>query len=110
MKPLFIPLRTEYFRAFERGEKTVEYRRYGRGWNERTCLVGKTAVLSHGYSGARLIAIVASFRIIRAAEINSTIYSHDTLLAAISLDEIRPLPPRTGNPAPTWRNPADARV
>jgi len=27
MKPLFIPLKTEYYESFERGEKTEELRR-----------------------------------------------------------------------------------
>ena len=32
MKPLFIPLKAEFFNAFERGEKTAEYRVYGPRW------------------------------------------------------------------------------
>lgn len=109
-KPLFIPLRTEYFRQFENGEKQIEYRRYGRGWNERTCLIGKRAILSHGYSGARLEAVIANFRIIAAAEINSTIYDHDTPLIAISLAEIRPLRRQTENRAATEHSHQDALV
>lgn len=60
-RPLFIPLKTEHFRAFEDGSKTEEYRLYGRGWNERTCTVGRPATLSHGYSGKRLRAVVTGF-------------------------------------------------
>lgn len=37
VKPLFIPLKKEYYEAFECGEKTVEYRAYGPWWNEKTC-------------------------------------------------------------------------
>jgi uncharacterized phage protein (TIGR01671 family) len=48
-KPLFIPLNTEYYKAFESGEKTEELRRYGPRWNERTCVVGRRATLSKGY-------------------------------------------------------------
>ena len=107
-KPLFIPLRTEYFRQFENGEKQIESRRYGRGWNERTCIIGKRAILSHGYSGARLEAVIANFRIIAAAEINSAIYDHDTPLIAISLAEIRPLRRQTENRGSTARNRLDA--
>lgn len=62
MRPLFVPLKTCFFRAFERGEKTVEYRRYGPLWNERTVTPGRPVVLSHGYSGARLRAVVYDFQ------------------------------------------------
>lgn len=47
--PLFVPLKTEYYRDFETGIKTTEYRRYGARWNERTCRVGRAVVLSRGY-------------------------------------------------------------
>ena len=53
VRPLFLPLKHEYFEAFERGEKTVEYRVYGTRWNERTCAVGRKVVLSHGYGTKR---------------------------------------------------------
>lgn len=48
-KPLFIPLKSEYYEAFERGEKHVEYRLYGARWNENTCRIGRTVTLSKGY-------------------------------------------------------------
>lgn len=53
LKPLFIPLKTAYFEAFERGEKTIEYRPYGNRWHERTCPVGRKVTLSCGYGRAR---------------------------------------------------------
>lgn len=40
VKSLFVPLKKEYYEAFECGEKTVEYRAYGPRWNEKTCWVG----------------------------------------------------------------------
>lgn len=49
MKPLFIPLKTEYFEAFKAGTKTVEYRRAGKRWNDQTCAIGRPVVLSKGY-------------------------------------------------------------
>ena len=52
-KPLFIPLKTEFFEAFERGEKTTEYRMAGPRWNAKTCRVGRKVTLSHGYSPKR---------------------------------------------------------
>jgi hypothetical protein len=48
-RPLFIPLKSEFYDAFLSGSKTVEYRRYGRGWNETTCGIGRAVVLSKGY-------------------------------------------------------------
>lgn len=53
--PLFIPLKREYFEAFERGEKTTEFRPNGPRWNARTCFVGRPVVLSLGYGRARRI-------------------------------------------------------
>jgi hypothetical protein len=49
MKPMFIPLKAEYFDAFADGSKREELRRYGPRWNERTCSVGRQVVLSKGY-------------------------------------------------------------
>lgn len=46
---LFVPLKTEYFEAFAAGTKTDELRRYGPGWNERTCHIGRAVTLSKGY-------------------------------------------------------------
>lgn len=60
-KPLFIPLKTQWFRQFESGYKTIEYRAYGPRWNEKTCRVGRPATISHGYSGARLGRHVSKF-------------------------------------------------
>lgn len=49
MKPLFIPLKAEFFTAFERGEKNTEYRERGPRWNSKTCFVGRPVTLSKGY-------------------------------------------------------------
>lgn len=54
-RPLFIPLKTEYYEAFEQGTKTEEYRRPGGPWNERTCTPGRPVILSCGYGKARRI-------------------------------------------------------
>ena len=50
MKPLFIPLNSKPFEDFKSGTKDTEYRRYGKRWNERTCVVGRRVTLSKGYS------------------------------------------------------------
>lgn len=48
-KPLFIPLKSEYYEAFKDGSKRDELRLYGPRWNEETCAVGRPVVLSKGY-------------------------------------------------------------
>ena len=59
---LFIPLKTEYFEAFDAGSKDTEYRPYGPRWNERTCRVGRPVILSKGYGRARrLRGVIAGF-------------------------------------------------
>lgn len=64
MKPLFIPLKTEFFRAFQNGTKRTEYRRYGKIWNERSCKIGRQVILSHGYGKhERLSGRVVGFAI-----------------------------------------------
>lgn len=56
MKALFIPLKAEFFEAFESGAKTVEYRKAGPRWNSETCKVGRKVVLSYGYGIARRLS------------------------------------------------------
>lgn len=63
VKPLFIPLKREYFEAFERGQKLEEFRPLGPRWNGVTCRIGRPVVLSLGYGKARrLHGRVRSFR------------------------------------------------
>ncbi len=56
MKPLFIPLKREYFNAFKDGIKQAEFRPYGPRWNERTCAIGRRVTLSLGYGKAHRIS------------------------------------------------------
>lgn len=65
MKPaLFIPLKTEHYEAFERGDKTEEYRPFGPRWNRATCKVGRRVTLSKGYGKRhRLHGVIVSFRV-----------------------------------------------
>jgi hypothetical protein len=59
-KPLFIPLKTEYFDAFAAGTKTDEYRRLDQRWNARTCAIGRRV---KGYGKAhRLTGTITGFR------------------------------------------------
>lgn len=48
-KPLFIPLKTEYYEAFADGSKDTEYRLHGKRWNRKTCWEGRAVTLSKGY-------------------------------------------------------------
>lgn len=87
-KALFIPLCTKWFRQFEAGTKDTEYRAYGPRWNERTCRVGREAVLSHGYSGKRLRRTVTGFKKIRwalAPIAACEIFPNSDFIAAIEL-------------------------
>lgn len=87
-KPLFIPLRTEWFRKFEDGSKRTEYRIYGPRWNERTCRIGRKATVSHGYSGKRLHGVVESFKTISIVDAPAgarAIYPDAGILAAIEI-------------------------
>lgn len=87
-KPLFIPLKTEWFREFETGTKDTEYRAYGPRWNENTCRVGRPATISHGYSGKRLSRVVAGFTKLPAADapaVARAIYPTASHIAAIHM-------------------------
>lgn len=62
VKPLFIPLKTEFYEAFERGDKHSELRLYGPRWNENTCPPGRPVILSKGYGKQhRLRGVVMEF-------------------------------------------------
>lgn len=61
MKAMFLPLKSQYFDAFKAGTKTVEYRRYCKRWDERTCQVGRAVVLSRGYGKQNRLTGVISF-------------------------------------------------
>lgn len=55
-RPLFVPLATEPFRAFESGVKTVELRRSSKRWSERHVWRGRPVLLRRGYSTKEEIA------------------------------------------------------
>jgi hypothetical protein len=65
-RPLFVPLRTEWFAAFRSGSKRVEWRAYGPRWNRQVAHRGRDITLSHGYSGARLHGTVVRTRRVSA--------------------------------------------
>ena len=60
--PLFVPLKTRPYRDFEKGIKSTEFRPEGRGWNSKTCRIGRAVVLSHGYGkGERMTGKIVSY-------------------------------------------------
>jgi hypothetical protein len=102
LKPVFVALRTAHYRAFEAGTKTVEYRRYGKRFNERVFLPGRAVVLGHGYTGAgRLRAIVERFE---QCVMDTETYGPQQTIAVIHL-RLDVASPQTGNPAATPPNP-----
>ena len=88
MKPLFIPLKTRWFREFWARTKDVEYRVYGARWHEGTCVIGRKVTISHGYSGERMHGTVAGFARIplsRAPHAARQFFAGATHLAAIKI-------------------------
>lgn len=67
-RPMFLPLRTQWFAAFRDGSKRVEWRAYGPRWNRQTAFRGRAVTLSLGYSGARLVGTVLRTRRVRAED------------------------------------------
>jgi hypothetical protein len=66
MKPLFIPLKREFFFAFVAGFKEWEFRLYGPRWNEETCARGRAVLLSNGYGKHdRAVGTILEFKKIR---------------------------------------------
>lgn len=51
---LFVPLKTEHYRAFADGEKDIELRGLNANFNPETVTPGRWAELRHGYSGDSL--------------------------------------------------------
>ena len=98
VKPLFIPLKTEYYEAFERGDKTEELRLYGHRWNFDTCYPGREVVLSKGYGKqSRMKGVIWKIKKQRGNTFGSTytksikaIYgSLDVNIICISIRELR---------------------
>lgn len=89
-KPLFVPLKTQYYEEFVSGDKDTEYRKYGPGWNEKTCPIGRPVVISKGYGKYRRSkGVIRSFEVIDSTTIPSAreVYGPVKIeLAAIGID------------------------
>lgn len=99
MVPLFIPLITEYYEAFERGEKSEELRKYGARWNEKTCTPGRKVILSKGYGKhARMKGQIWRFKKQHGSLFGSTYKKDiqacygtlDIMIACISINNLTP--------------------
>ncbi len=87
-RPLFIPLKREWFERFRDGSKRIEWRAYGPRWNTRVAHRGRRVTLSLGYSGARLSGTVLRCRRVhasRAPDVARSIYPRARFLCAIYL-------------------------
>lgn len=87
-KPLFIPLCAKWFEAFERGDKTMEYRIWGKRWNIGTCPPGRAVTLSYGYGKARrLHGVIKRFDVVGpdADPAIAEVYPGQQQIAAITI-------------------------
>ena len=100
IKPLFIPLKAEYYEAFANGSKVDELRCYGPRWNEETCKPGREVVLSKGYGKqARLKGKVGGFKRLHGTQLDrehreaifSIYYTLDIDIACISIIDLKPV-------------------
>lgn len=53
-KPLFIPLKREFFEAFKDGTKTWELRGINNNFNEKTVVLERKTILALGYTKTRI--------------------------------------------------------
>jgi hypothetical protein len=98
-KPLFIPLKGEFFDAFERGDKTTEYRPYGKRWNEVVCRIGRPVVLSRGYGKqrrmvGRITGFGTSWKVTQGADWQACYGNADLLAACIGIEVDRYATPK----------------
>jgi hypothetical protein len=64
---LFVPLKGEWFDAFENGSKEWEHRLMRRQWTAAQCVIGRRVTLSRGYSGRRLYGVITDVKIVPLA-------------------------------------------
>lgn len=75
IKPLFLPLKTEYFNAFKNGSKTHELR-VGARWGHIYCHIGRKVILSKGYGKyERLNGMITSFEAVSVDSLSDNDYN-----------------------------------
>lgn len=72
MKSVFMPLKKQYFEEFRLGLSETEYRRDGGRFRKEMFPVGRRVILSCGYSGDRLEAIVTACESIGSDDVKGT--------------------------------------
>jgi hypothetical protein len=96
--PLFLALRSVHFQAFADGNKTVEWRKWGPRFNDRTLRVGRRVTLAHGYSGARLFGRIVKLEFQPALFVRDddvmSIYKPGDMLVGIHLKLVTLKPQR----------------
>ena len=86
-RPMFIPLKREWYEAFARGEKTVEYRLPKGAFAPHHCAPGRPVVLSLGWSGnGRLNARIVAYALVDATPVTRTIWPDADTVGAITLE------------------------
>lgn len=111
MRPLFVPLKGCEFDAFDRGAKTVEYRRFGPNYNLRTCTIGRGVTLSRGYSGARRTGVITSVDMFYARPGQGLeTYGPGAIIIAIAIALAPRVQARMENPRETADSRADSSL
>lgn len=85
-KPLFIPLKGEYFDRFEDGTKRSELRKWGPRWNMRVCEPGRAVVLSRGYGKQKRLSARIGMYVHQAGWRHPAVFHDDILAVFGSLD------------------------
>ncbi len=76
IKPMFIPLKSEHYEAFENRNKRHERRLYGKRWNKQTCIIGREVILSKGYGKKhRLKGVIVSYGAYHISKYQEPTYS-----------------------------------
>jgi len=100
VKPLFIPLKTEYYEAFKSGLKQDELRLYGKRFNEKTCHIDREIILSKGYGKhERMKGRIWKFKKQHGSTFGSTykksildvFFNLDVYIAVISITDLTPI-------------------
>ena len=84
-RPLFIPLKAEYYQAFLYATKSTEYRLFGPRWNLKVCAVGRRVRLSYGYGKSRPRLHGEIVRVRRIRNTLTSIYPKGAWLCAMTI-------------------------
>ena len=90
---MLIVVRKVWFEELRGGAKRVEYRRYGRRFNERVCYIGRPVAFAYRYDrvSPRLTGVVTSFATVPVSEMPEMLEIYPDMaahapIAAIGVD------------------------